>query len=536
MRFSRRDLLAASAVGVIAGAYPFGRTAAQGQPETPQRGGTLSFVIHPEPTTLSSFNTTEGPAIQASTKVHEGLLTYDFELNPQPQLATSWSVSEDSLNYAFELRHDVIWHDGKPFTAEDVVFSIELAKSFHPRGRTTFANLREVRSAGTHKVILTLAKPAPYLLYALAAGETPIVAKHVYDGNGDPLLNPANRAPVGTGPFVFKEWLPGSHIKYERNPNYWDQPRPYVDTLLVRLIPDNSARAAAFETGEVLLGGSSPVSPPDLERFATIPHLGLESRGNEYSPTVYAIEFNLDNPYLKNIKVRQAIAHAIDPAAVLNVAWYGLGDPTLNIVSPTLKRFYNPNVKTYPFDPRKAEQLLDEAGFPRQGNRTRFNLFHDYQPFGDGFKRTGEYLKNALARVGIDVTVRGQDFPSYLRRVYSDRDYDFTNHPFTNMFDPTVGLQRFFTGNNFRKGVAFTNASHYSNPEIDDLFAQIAIEPDIAKRKALIDRFQVIIAEELPVIPLLLSRSITVFNKKVVDHTIDATGVSGNFARVWIRA
>ncbi|WP_239507673.1 ABC transporter substrate-binding protein, partial [Enterobacter hormaechei] len=91
-------------------------------------------------------------------------------------------------------------------------FSLGLAQTFHPRGRTTFANVKGARAAGTHKVVVTLAKPAPYLLHALAGGETPIVARHIYDGKGDPLLNPANRAPVGTGPFVFKEWLPGSHI------------------------------------------------------------------------------------------------------------------------------------------------------------------------------------------------------------------------------------------------------------------------------------------------------------------------------------
>ena len=132
----------------------------------------------------------------------------------------------------------------------------------------------------------------------------------------------------------------------------------------MRIVPDGSARAVAFETGELDIGGSTPVSPLDIERFKTLPHIGLETRGNEYAPTLYGIEFNLDNPYLKNVLVRKAIAHAIDPSAVLNIAWYGLGEPTVSIVSPTLKQFYNPNVKTYAFDPKKAAKLLDEAGYP----------------------------------------------------------------------------------------------------------------------------------------------------------------------------
>ncbi|MEW6642031.1 MAG: ABC transporter substrate-binding protein [Pseudomonadota bacterium] len=532
MTLSRRAFVAAPVAGLL---LPASITRARSAEDGPRRGGRLNFVIHPEPTTLVCFNTTEGPAIQASSKVVEGLLTYDFDLNPRPQLATAWSVSEDGLQYRFELRRNVSWHDGQPFTAADVVYSFGLLKSAHPRGRTTFANLHEVRALDDHTVQVVLTKPAPYLLTALAAGESPIVPRHLYDGKGDPLLNPNNRAPIGTGPFVFKEWVNGSYISYVRNPNYWDAPKPYLDALLVRIIPDGAARAVAFETGEIDIGGSTPVSPLDLERLQKLPHLALENRGSEYAPTLYGIEFNLDNPYLRHKLVRQAIAHAIDPSAVLNVAWYGLGDPTVSIVSPTLKRFYNPNVKTYAFDPKKAAQLLDQAGFPLNG-RFRFALTHDYQPFGENFKRTGEYLKSALAAVGIDVTVRGQDFPSYLKRVYADRDYDFTNHPFTNMFDPTVGLQRFFTSDNFRKGVAFTNASHYANPEVDRLFAEIAVEADATKRKAAIDRFQDILADELPVIPLMLSRSVTVANRKVVDHTVDATGVQGNFAGVWLRS
>lgn len=532
MTISRRAFVGAGAAGLLMPNRNASVRAAEGAPKA---GGKLSFVINPEPTTLVCFNTTEGPAIQASTKVVEGLLAYDFDLNPKSQLATAWSVSDDGLQYRFELRRNVKWHDGNPFTAADVVYSLSLLKSAHPRGRTTFANLVEAHALDDHTVELALSKPAPYLLYALAAGESPIVPRHLYEDKGDPLLNPYNRAPVGTGPFKFKQWVLGSYVSYVRNPDYWDAPKPYLDALTVRVIPDGAARTVAFETGELDIGGSSPVPPLDQERFETLPQLGLDTRGYEYSPTLYGLEFNLDSPILKDVRVRKAIAHAIDPKIILDVAWYGQGEPTVSIVSPTLKRFYNANVTTYPFDPKKAAQLLDEAGYTLKG-KWRLPLTHDYQPFGENFKRSGEAIKNALAAIGIDLTVRGQDFPAYLKRVYSDRDYDFTFHPFTNMFDPTVGLQRFFTSDNYRKGVAFTNASHYANPEIDSLFAEIAIQSDVAKRKALIDRFQEIVADALPVLPLMLSRPVTVYNRRVVDHTIDSAGVQGNFADVWIKS
>src|SRR6266581_1574381 len=169
MKLSRRNFLAASVGGLVLPAS----TAFTQSPEQPRRGGKLNYVIHPEPTTLVCFNTTEGPAIQASTKVVEGLLTYDFDLNPKPLLATAWSVSEDGLQYRFDLRRNVNWHDGKPFTARDLVYSFGLLKSAHPRGRTTFSNLGDVRALDDFTVVATLSKPAPYLLYALAAGESP---------------------------------------------------------------------------------------------------------------------------------------------------------------------------------------------------------------------------------------------------------------------------------------------------------------------------------------------------------------------------
>jgi peptide/nickel transport system substrate-binding protein len=128
------------------------------------------------------------------------------------------------LQYRFELRRNVKWHDGNPFAAADVVDSLSMLKSAHLRGRTTFSNLQEVRALDDHTVALTLSKPAPYLLHALAAGESPIVPRHLYEDRGDLLLNPVNRAPIGTGPFKFKEWVLGNYVSYVRNPDYWDAP------------------------------------------------------------------------------------------------------------------------------------------------------------------------------------------------------------------------------------------------------------------------------------------------------------------------
>jgi peptide/nickel transport system substrate-binding protein len=498
----------------------------------PQRGGKLSVIVEPEPTSLVAFNTTGGPIIAVSTKVLEGLLTYDFDLTPGPQLAASWSVSADGLEYTFHLRENVRWHDRRDFSSADVAFSILLLKDAHPRGRNTFANVTEVRTPDAHTAVIVLSKPAPYLISALAAGESPILPKHIYEG-GKPEANGANSAPIGTGPFKFKEWVKGSHIILERNTDYWDQPKPYIDQLLVKFLPDPGARVAALETGEADLANEVPLG--EIERLRTVPRLAIETKGFEYSPGTWRIEFNLENQYLKNLKVRQAIAHAIDRKTILDVAWYGRGVVAPSPVSPFLKRFYDDSVEAYPYDPKKAEQLLDEAGFPRGPDGARFKLIHDYFPYGDGYKRVADYLKPALAKVGIAVTIRSQDFSAWLKRVYTDKDFDFTNHVMTNTFDPTVGLQRYFSSAGYRKGVPFTNAAHYSNPDVDRALDAAAVEPDPQKRAQYLREFQQIVARELPGVNLLSLQPVTVYNKRVVDHTLGATGLSGNFADVYVK-
>ncbi len=500
---------------------------------TPRHGGTLTLLIEPEPTSLVCFNTTGGPIVATSPKVTEGLLSYDFDLTPRPELAISWSVSQDALQYTFNLRPGVKWHDGRDFTSEDVAFSIRLLKEAHPRGRTTFGNVEEVRTPDPNTAVIVLSKPAPYLLFALAAGESPIVPRHVY-AEGKPEANPNNSAPIGTGPYLFKEWVKGSHIIYTRNPAYWDQPKPYIDRLVVRFMPDASARVAALETGDVDLVNEIPLS--EVERLKALPHLGFETRGFEYTPGTTRIEFNLDNAYLGRLAVRQAIAHAIDRKVILATAWYGYGVIAPSPISPLLARFYDASVENYPYDPAKAERLLDQAGLPRGADGIRFRLTHDYFPYGDGYRRVADYLKPALAKIGIGVTIRSQDFAAWLKRVYTDKDFDFTNHVMTNTFDPNVGLQRFFSSKGYRKGVPFTNAAHYANPEVDRLLEEAAVEADPDRRRALLNTFQQITARELPGINLVSVQQSTAYNRRVANFTTGAAGISGTMSGVYLKS
>ncbi|MGE0154208.1 MAG: ABC transporter substrate-binding protein [Reyranellaceae bacterium] len=502
----------------------------------PRHGGTLTMMVEPEPPTLLTGVTTSASTLAVTAKVTEGLLSYDFELKPRPQLATAWHVSADGLTYRFELRRNVKWHDGRSFSARDVAFSIRTMQQVHPRGRTTFANVKDIATPDDHTVVLSLSQPAPYLLYALAATETPIVPEHVYKGDASRFdANPNARSPVGTGPFVFKEWVRGSHIVYERNPDYWDKPKPYVDRIIVRVIPDAAARSVAIETGAIDLALNTPVPPSELQRLQSVPHLGFETDGYQYNNYLARMEFNLERETLAKREVREAIVRAIDREALLRVVFYGYGDISDGPISPGLKRFYAPAPRIG-FDPALAEQILDRAGLARKPNGTRFALTLDYIPSGgDTYKRSAEFIKQSLAKVGIDVTVRSQDYSAYVRRVYTERDFDFTVHFTSNLFDPTIGVQRLFWSKNFRKGVPFSNGSAYNNPEVDRLLEAAAVEADEKKRFEHFAAFQKKIAEDLPDFALIGLKYVTIYNKRVVDHTMGANGASENLANVYLK-
>jgi peptide/nickel transport system substrate-binding protein len=530
----RRQLWQAAAVSILAPIVGAPGTAFAQLPtgDSVKRGGTLTMLLDPEPPTLVSAGHTAGPTKMLSPKVLEGLLTYDFDLNPLPQLATAWTGAPDGLSYTFILRRGVKFHDGRDFTSADAAFSIWLAREVHPNGRATFQNVTEIATPDPNTMIVRLSKPNLALITALAANETPMVPKHIYEGQPY-MANPANAVPIGTGPFVFREWIRGSHITYDRNPNYWDQPRPYIDRLVVKLIPDSGAAVAAFETGEVDLGFNNPVPLSEIDRLKALPHLAIETRGYEYNAPLTMFIFNLDNPILKNLKVRQAIAHTIDREAILQTVWFGYGVSAAGPISPRLKRYFANNLPVFKVDTAVANQLLDEAGFPRGASGIRFDLTHDFLPYGPIFKRVAEYLKQAFARIGIRLNIRSQDFASYIKRVYTDRDFDTVNAWLSSGYDPT-GAQRYFWSKNFKKGLPFSNTAHYDNPEVDQLLEEAAVTPDLDRRIALYQRLQHIIVRDLPEIDLVSQTLLTVYNKRVHAHTITADGINGNFAYVYL--
>ena len=258
----------------------------------------------------------------------------------------------------------------------------------------------------------------------------------------------------------------GDHVIYERNADYWDSPRPYLDQLVVKFIPDAAARSAALESGEVDLGYRTPVAYSDLDRLRAAGKLEFETKGYEYNNNVNGLEFNLDTPYLAKLPVRQAIAHAINTAAICKTVYYGTFDPCAAPIAPYLAEYHDPEPFPYPYDIAKAEKLLDEAGFPRGADGTRFHMMFDVSPAVEEGRRLGRFPPRVVgprrhrpSRSGCPTTA------AILKRIYTDRDFDMCCTGFSNIYDPSVGVQRVYWSKNIIKGVPFSNTSYYRNPE-----------------------------------------------------------------------
>jgi peptide/nickel transport system substrate-binding protein len=516
----------------------FALSAASGLPapaaEQPQRGGTVTAIVNPEPVILTAALNTAVPTGVVSGNIFDGLVDYDHDLNPVPSLAERWETSADGLTFTLHLRKDVTWHDGKPFTSADVKWTLEeVWKKIHPRNQAIFSTVTTVETPDDWTVVLHLSAPSLAMLSSLNSNGAQVLPKHLYEGSNI-LDNPYNNKPVGTGPFVFKEWSRGNHIILERNPNYWRKELPYLDRVIFKIIPDAAARSASLEKGEIQYGVMSPIPLKDAERLSKLPNLRITTDGYEWISPFLFLDFNVERPYLKDRRVRVALAHAINRSLISKVVWLDFAKPADSLIPSTLGAFHDASGIGYAFDAKKATELLDEAGYKAGPDGTRFTLTIDFIPYGDDFKRTAEYLKQALKHVGIEATVRSQDTAAYTKRIYGDRDFDITVSWFNAFSDPQVGVNRAYWSGSIGKNIPWTNGSGYSNPELDALITSTQTEADAKKRILLFRDIQKIILTDLPSLPLLELKFFTVETSTLHHPAPGGDQVYRSFADYWL--
>lgn len=524
MKTTRRSVLAGLALAPSLGLA--GEALAQ------KPGGTLVMLVLPEPPTMASYQSTSGPVGQVAAKVYEGLLEYGFDLKPKPCLAKSWEVAPDGKTITFKLQDGVKFHDGKPFTGEDVKFSLETLRQLHPRAPTSFKEVTAIETPDPLTVVLKLANPAPYLIMALSGYESPMLPKHIF-GQGDIKTHPNANNPIGTGPFKFVQWEKGQFIRLDRNPDYWRKGQPYLERIVARFIADPGTRTAAMEKGEAHFAAFGAVPWADMGRIAKLPHIGVDTRGYEMINPLMMLELNHKKPPLDNVKVRQAISYAIDRQFIIDNIWFGYGKVATGPISSNFAPLglYNPDVKKYQVKDgvKLANQLLDEAGLKKDAGGIRFKMIHDVLPYGDEWKRLGEYIKQALGEVGIDVTLRNEDVPTFLKRIFADYEFEIDSDFYYNLPDPVIGVHRQFATDQIRKGTVFVNSSQYSNPKVDALFAAATVENDPAKRAAQYKEAQAIIVEDAVHVWVSEMAFANVYNKKYKNLVTSPLGVYASF-------
>ena len=502
----RRLMTVIAGIGFLA-VWSAGSGPAAGQ-DAPVRGGTLVVAIVSDPGHLNPAITTSGATHAASELLYNGLLGRDERGDPVPELAESWQIEQGGAVYRFRLRDGVKWHDGTPFTASDVKFTFEeVLLKFHARTRASMGGLLSgVEAPDDRTVVFRFKQPYAPLLYQLDATEAPIVARHVYQGT-DPQTNPANTNPIGTGPFKFGSYTKGTEIRLVRNPAYFKPGLPYADGLVMRIIPDLSVQVLALENGEVdflwELPGPLQSRIKGDSRFQTA-RTGYHPGG---SNCIMTMSFNLERPILKELRVRQAVAQALDRQTFLAQILFGDGKVAAAPISSEISWAHAAGLSMPKPDRAEAEKLLDGVGWKKEGDGPRTargvsgiadgtRLSIDFLHFPT-FTKYGELVRQQLGAVGIGVVLKTLEPAVFAPTVFKDRNFDSNVISYCNGPDPEIGVRRMYHSSQIGPA-PFTNAAAYRNPRVDALFDEASRSVERDRRSRLYRQIQEIVVQDLP--------------------------------------
>jgi peptide/nickel transport system substrate-binding protein len=489
------------------------------------RGGDLVVAISQDPGSLNPAATTAGAVHTASELMFNGLVELDDKLNPVPELAESWTVNKKATIYTFKLRREVKWHDGQPFTSADVKFTFdEVLLKYHSRTRASMLSaLATIYTPNSHTVEFIFKESYGPLLLQLDVTEAPILPAHIYRGS-DPTKNPTNLAPVGTGPFKFGSYARGSEIVLNRNSNYFRKGKPYLDRVIMRVIPNSATQVASFESGSVdFLWG---VPGPDRARllaqkkaFDTL----ITRRNPGGANCMMTVSFNLRRPITSNLAVRQAIFHSLNRNAFLQNVIFGEGSVAVSPFSKGIVWAWGRNLKLPEYNTTKANALLDSAGWTGRDGSIRTaqqvvgvangsKLSIDFLHFPT-FATYGELYKAQLKEVGIDVRLRPLESGPFATAVFNNRDFDSNIISYCNGNDPEIGIRRMYDSAQIGP-VAFSNAAAYTNVLVDSTFQQARNTLDISKRQSLYQEIQEQLVKDVPYGWLVETKSTRIFTSR----------------------
>lgn len=439
--------------------------------------------------------------------IFSGLVGLDFNLKPVPDLAESWEISPDGQRYVFHLAPNATFHDGQPVTSADVKFTFEqLLLKFHSRTRTSIGDkLRAITTPDAHTVVFEFNAPYAAFLQLIDVANAPVMPKHLYE-NTDPLTNPHNTNPVGCGPFKFEKWAKGDSVSLKRNETYFKTGKPYLDRVVFKVMPSTANAAIALENGEAdFLMNPAPL---DVARLRQRPDIVITDKGREAYATVETMVPNLTRAPLSDLKVRQAIAHTIDRQFIVDKINFGQARAATGPISSLLAWAYNPNVTKYERDIALANRLLDEAGYKRGADGTRFHL---KMLLASGWAKTAEALRDQLRETGVTLDLQLMEFSAMVEQTYIRKDFDLSFSSFENGPDPDIGVKRTVISSNIGP-IPFSNGAGYRNPRVDELFIRASSTVGQPERAKLYFEAQEILVKELPYFWLYEPRSSSAYN------------------------
>lgn len=522
----RRAVMGAAAGLPLLGCTP--RTNGRAAPR-----GVLNAMMLEDPATLCYPLLNNRLMQQICSNIHESLLLLDWQFKPQPNLAHRFTVSPDGLTYVFHLQPDVRWHDGAPFNAHDVVFSCDvMLRQLNPRSRNAMDHCRTIRALDDLTVEFQLNEPFNAFLLSLMASGAPMMPAHIYEGT-DFRTNPYNVKPIGTGPFKFARWERGQYVHLTRNDHYWRPGFPRLNDIYFRLCPTPEQRMVALETGAVDVAFADDIETVVTSRLKANPNIIASSRGYEGVGEIAVVEMNQRRWPFSDRRFRAAFLHALDRDFLVNAINFGEGKVATGPV-PSSAPYYDPKALTlYPYDPARARALLDEMGLkPKAGGiRHRFTFLPI--PSGGGiWVRYAQYIRQAMAMVGLDMVLETFDLPTFTRRT-ADWDFDVTCNSYGEYGDPAIGTSRFFLSSNIRKGVPLTNIQGYDNPEVDALFTRAAVAGS-GEAQACYSRLQQILTHDVAMVWLFERAPLLFQNKRVHDLVQGPNGPTDGLGRAYI--
>ncbi len=448
--------------------------------------GILTVALTGAPNSLTPGLGDDQNSDNAASQLFDSLVYLNPDGELEPALAESWDISDEGTEYTFKLREGVTFHNGEVFNADDVVASWEFGKSDVTKWAQDWEKAENVEKVDDYTVLITTAAPDPLLLKTIAISWSMLPNEYMAEVG----LEGFNEQPIGTGPFVFQEWMRGDHITLTANPDYWREGYPKVETLIFRPIPESATRAAAIQTGEVDIA-------PRLSADQAKSLVGQDVKVLKYPLwRVYYVAFNNLTSGVglptEDAKVRQAMNYAVDVQTIIDSILEGYGKPSASYAAATGELGYGA-VEPFGYDPEKAKQLLAEAGFAEGFEIGMACPIGAYSHFEEICQAIAGYLGDVGITVELELMESGQ---------YWDQE---ANKELPPLFGDSWGNSIGESYNRLTGALGGWDAAYssWSDPVIDDYIEQIGTTVDQEAREKLYEELQVYMKENPPFIYLL---------------------------------